>query len=164
MQLQASEEYGLRCLLQVAGAEPAGRVSIARISAAEGISPEYTAKLMRQLRLGGLVRSTRGADGGYRLARPAREISVWQALQVLGGAFFDSRFCGCHGGVRRDCVRSRDCSVRALWRIVQQSVRSTLEGVTLQDLCQGESEFAVWIDRNRASAQPATRAETTSPA
>jgi len=66
--------------------------------------------------------------------------------------------------VRRDCVRSRDCSVRALWRIVQQSVRSTLEGVTLQDLCRGESEFAVWIDRNRASARPATRAETTSPA
>jgi Rrf2 family protein len=164
MQLQASEEYGLRCLLQVAGAGPDVRVSIARISSSEGLSPEYTAKLMRQLRLGGLVHSTRGADGGYRLARPAWEISVWQALQVLGGAFFDSEFCECHGGARRSCVRNQDCSVRALWRIVQQSVRTTLEGVSLQDLCRGESEFAVWLDRNDASSPSAARARISTPA
>jgi Rrf2 family iron-sulfur cluster assembly transcriptional regulator len=160
MQLQASEEYGLRCLLQVAGAGVGERVSIARIAESEGLSPEYTAKLMRQLRLGELVHSTRGADGGYRLARPAGEISVWQALQVLGGAFFDSRFCDCHGGARRACVRNRDCSVRALWRIVQQSVRTTLEGVTLQDLGQGETEFAVWLDRNHDGSPTAARTRT----
>jgi Rrf2 family protein len=160
MQLQASEEYGLRCLLQVAeasgsrtgsGAGP-GLVSIARIAESEGLSPEYTAKLMRQLRLGGLVISTRGAEGGYRLARPASEITLWDALEVLGGAFFDARFCACHGGVRSDCVRTRDCSLRALWRVVQRGVRTTLEGVSLEDLRQGEQDFAAWIDPADAPA------------
>jgi DNA-binding IscR family transcriptional regulator len=50
------------------------------------------------LRLGGLVESVRGAEGGYRLARSAEAISVWSALEVLGGAFFSEQFCECHGG------------------------------------------------------------------
>src|SRR5262245_9399877 len=86
MQLLASEEYGLRCLIQVSRSAAGTPVSISQIADAEGLSPEYTAKLMRELRLGGLVESVRGADGGYRLTRPANEISVWSALQVLGGA------------------------------------------------------------------------------
>ena len=85
MQLLASEEYGLRCLLRVACAERGGPVAISSIARDEGLSREYTAKLMRELRLGGLVESLRGAEGGYRLARPASEISVWSALRVLGG-------------------------------------------------------------------------------
>ena len=81
MQLLASEEYGLRCLLRVASADHGGPVSISSIAREEGLSPEYTAKLMRELRLGELVESVRGAEGGYRLTRPAREISVFCALR-----------------------------------------------------------------------------------
>ena len=61
MQLSAKEEYGLRCLLQVARHEGAEPLRIPEIAAREGLSPEYTAKLMRALRQGGLVVSTRGA-------------------------------------------------------------------------------------------------------
>src|SRR6185503_6938810 len=85
VQLLASEEYGLRCLIQVSRSAGGTPVSISQIADAEGLSPEYTAKLMRELRLGGLVDSVRGAEGGYRLARPAEAISVWSALEVLGG-------------------------------------------------------------------------------
>jgi monothiol glutaredoxin len=80
---------------------------------------------MRELRLGGLVESVRGAEGGYRLARPAEAISVWSALEVLGGAFFSEQFCECHGGQQRKCVRSSDCGLRALWRAVQEALRET---------------------------------------
>src|SRR5512134_2342008 len=126
MQLLASEEYGLRCLLRVAGSDTDLPVSISAIAEAEGLSPEYTAKLMRELRLGMLVQSVRGSEGGYRLTRPAAEISVWSALQVLGGDFFSEHFCDCHPGQQARCVRSGNCSLRALWRTVQEVLRDTL--------------------------------------
>ena len=151
MQLLASEEYGLRCLLQVSRAADATPMSISMIADAEGLSPEYTAKLMRELRLGGLVESVRGAEGGYRLARAASEISVWSALQVLGGAFFSEDFCACHGGQQRQCVRSSDCSLRALWRAVQAALRETLDGIHLSDLHRGERAMVDWLDPVRLS-------------
>ena len=146
MQLLASEEYGLRCLLRVAAADPEEPVSISEIAEAEGLSPEYTAKLMRELRLGDLVRSVRGADGGYRLARPASQISVWSALQVLGGDFFSEHFCDCHPGQRTRCVRSSDCSLRALWGAVQGALRDTLERISLEDLRRDERAMSHWLD------------------
>ena len=146
MQLLASEEYGLRCLLQLAGAEPGAPVPISRIAAAEGLSPEYTAKLMRELRLGALVHSVRGAEGGYRLSRPAAEISVWAALQVLGGDIFSERFCDCHPGQRVSCVRSPDCSIRALWRKLQGVLCTTLSRISLEDLRRDETAMADWLD------------------
>jgi Rrf2 family protein len=145
MQLLSCEEYGLRCLLRLAAADGAP-VPISRIAGAEGLSPEYTAKLMRQLRLGGLVTSTRGVDGGYRLKRPAAQISVWSALAVLGGEFFPEGFCACHPGQQRQCVRTTDCSLRALWRVLQTTLRATLEGVSLADLGRDERSMAVWLD------------------
>src|SRR5215510_10398081 len=146
MQLLASEEYGLRCLLRVAAADAQGPVSISEIAEAEGLSPEYTAKLMRELRLGDLVSSVRGADGGYRLTRPASETSVWSALQVLGGDFFSERFCDCHPGQRSCCVRANDCSLRALWRLVHCTLRDTLERITLADLRRDERSMTAWLD------------------
>ena len=149
MQLSAQEEYGLRCLLQVArhqdkeGGEP---LRIPEIAAAEGLSPEYAAKLMRTLRQGGLVVSTRGASGGYRLARPADEVSVWQVLSVLGGPLFSDSFCASHPGQLRDCIHSTDCSVRALWHWVGSAIREALTGVTLADMYRGEHPMGHWLD------------------
>lgn len=151
MQLLAAEEYGLRCLLQVASADERP-VAISQIAEAEGLSPEYAAKLLRQLRLAGLVASVRGADGGYWLARPAREINVWEALAALGGEFYSEGFCACHSGQRRRCVRSSDCSIRALWRAVQESVRETLARITLDDLRRDERSMVTWLAASTAPA------------
>ena len=146
MQLLASEEYGLRCLLQVARGASGATVSISQIADAEGLSPEYTAKLLRVLRLGGLVESVRGSEGGYRLSRPAEQISVWSALEVLGGAFFSEQFCECHGGQQRKCVRSSDCGLRALWRAVQAALRDSRARIHLSDLSRDERAMAAWLD------------------
>jgi len=132
--------------MQVARAEGDSPVSISWIAEAEGLSPDYTAKLMRELRLGKLVCSVRGAVGGYRLARPAREISVWNVLQVLGGEFFSQSFCECHPGQRSRCVRAGDCSIRALWRALQESLRDTLERINLDDLRRDELAMHRWLD------------------
>ncbi len=146
MHILALEEYGLRCLLQVSLRDTDGPVSAQEIAGAEGMGPEYVARIMGTLRAGGLVQSTRGAGGGYRLARPAGEISVWDAITVLGGELFPEGFCDCHPGRRRECIHSTDCSIRALWRKTQAVLQEALSGISLEDLRRDERSMVSWLD------------------
>ncbi len=146
MHILALEEYGLRCLLQVAMRGAEGPVSAQEIARAEGMGPEYVARIMGTLRAGGLVESTRGAGGGFRLAHPAGEISVWDAITVLGGEFFPEGFCACHPGRRRECIHSTDCSIRALWRKTQGVLHEALAGISLEDLRRDERSMVSWLD------------------
>jgi Rrf2 family protein len=136
--LSAQEEYGLRCLVQVARRGNAGPVGIAEVADAEGLSADYTAKLLRVLRQGELLTSTRGAAGGYALARPAAEISVWQALEILGGPLFSESLCDAHAGLRHDCVHTGGCSMRSMWTWLGGAVRDALSAISLADLLTGE--------------------------
>jgi Rrf2 family protein len=139
MHLLAREEIGLRCLLRVAAESAGGRegtpCTIARIAHAEELSQEYAAKLLRRLRQGGLVESVRGASGGYRLARPADTITVWQAVQVLDENFLPVSSCECGPDARGSCRRTAQCAVKSLWCQVGDAVRQTLDDVTLAQLC-----------------------------
>jgi Rrf2 family protein len=134
MQLLAQEEYGLRCLLQVAQHRGPDPLSIQAVADREGLSPEYAAKLMRALRQAGLVQSTRGAAGGYRLSRPPEQITVWEVILALGGSLYTDAFCDSHPGQLRDCVHTTSCAIRGLWRSVESAVRGVLDQVTLADL------------------------------
>ena len=138
MHLSAQEEYGLRCLVQVARRGNAGPVGISEVADAEGLSPDYTAKLLRVLRQGELLTSTRGAAGGYALTRPATEISVWQALEILGGPLFSESLCDAHAGLKHDCVHTGDCSMRSMWTWLGGTVRNALAGISLADLICSE--------------------------
>jgi Rrf2 family protein len=100
--------------------------------------------MLRVLRRAGLVRSARGKDGGYTLARPALEIGVGEALTVLGGRIFDTRFCERHAGAAALCTHLPDCSIRSVWRRLQAAVDGVLDRMTLQDLLRSEGEMAVW--------------------
>jgi len=166
MHLLAREESGLRCLLQVALGELASAtaqspaqeqapVPIAQIAAAEGLSDVYAAKLMRQLRLAGLVDSTRGANGGYRLTRPAESISVWDAIRALDESFLPGAACDCSREERLDCQRTTTCAVTSLWRRLGQDIRTSLEAVSLADLCEGALEKP---ERTELPTIPAIRA------
>ncbi len=146
MHLLAQEEYGLRCLLQVARHPGPDPMTILEIAAGEGLSPEYTAKLMRALRQCGLVTSTRGPGGGYRLSRDPHGITAWEVVSALGGQFFPESFCESHPGNLRDCIHSPDCSLRALWRSVEGAVREVLGRITLADLNRREGDFTVWLE------------------
>jgi Rrf2 family protein len=146
MQLMAQEEYGLRCLLELSrhsGPEP---LTIHQIAKAEGLSPDYTAKLLRELRRGGLVSARRGAAGGYRLTRGPEEISIWEAIEVLGGSFFPDQFCDGHPGRQSLCVRGSDCSIRSIWRLADQAVRDVLSKITLRDLHRAETAMGAWLE------------------
>ena len=143
MKLSSQEEYGLRCLLQLARQAPGESLAIPEISQAEGISHHNVAKLLRILRQGGLVESARGQHGGYTLARPSKQIAVADAVHVLGGRLFDDSFCNHFAGDGDNCTHSlAACSVRALWGQVQQAVDQVLAKTTLDDLLRQGHDLA----------------------
>lgn len=137
MQLSAQEEYGLRCLVQVARRDQAGPVGLPDIATAEGMSTEHAAKMMRVLRKAGIVESVRGASGGYRLARPAEEITIWEVLTALGKPLFSESFCSNHSGQLSDCVHSTGCTIRSLWSQAGAVLRRLFEAVSLAQLRDG---------------------------
>jgi Rrf2 family protein len=134
VKITAQEEYGIRCLLQIGRKGPGASLTIPEISRAEGLSAHYAAKLLRVLRRGGLVKSVRGQSGGYTLVLPLNEITVAEAVAVLGGRLYEPEFCDQHAGSEEVCTHTIDCSIRFLWRSVQLVVDQLLSKTTLEDL------------------------------
>lgn len=153
MRISAQEEYGLRCLLQIARA-PLGFATIHEIASRESLTAAYVAKLMRILRRGGLVASIRGQKGGYRLARLAEEIDVATVVQVLGGPLYSEDFCGRHAGDDATCVHNGDCSVRSLWSGLERLIQGALAQTKLRDLVCSEKSMSGFV-RFRLGAPPA---------
>lgn len=152
MHITAQEEYGLRCLLRVAKHESGDPMRTQDIAVGEGLSLEYAAKLMRMLKNAGFVSSTRGSAGGYLLAEPARDVTVWQVLEALGGPLYEEKFCDAHTGSQRDCTHSTDCSIRALWRNINGILKEALSAITLADLCRDEGATRAWLIAAAAAA------------
>lgn len=145
MKLSAQEEYGIRCLLHMAGKGSGASLSIPEISRAEGLSIPNVAKLMRLLRIGGFVASVRGQAGGYTLTRPPNEISVGAVLELLGGRLFGTNYCDRHAGLLDHCTHGANCGLRSLWITLQSSIDSVLKNLSLQDLLRGEPEMSDWL-------------------
>ncbi|MCL4794501.1 MAG: Rrf2 family transcriptional regulator [Bryobacteraceae bacterium] len=153
MKLSAQEEYGLRCLLYMTRHGEEKSHSIPEISRAEGLSVPNVAKLMRILRLGGLVASVRGQAGGYTLSKPSDQVTIAEVLSLLGGSFFGPHFCDRHAGLERSCAHAADCSLRLLWSNVQKTLDTILTRTTLRDLLRTEAEMSVFL-RERSVMQP----------
>jgi Rrf2 family protein len=134
MKFSTQEEYGLRCLLQLARHGDASSLTIPQLARLEGITGANVAKMMRALRRTGFVKSTRGQGGGYTLARPSDAIVVGDVLAALGTPLFDERFCERHSGGEPLCTHVGDCSLRPLLRRVQEVVDQVMGQLTLRNL------------------------------
>lgn len=143
MKLTPQEEYGLRCLLQVARNAPCPAVPpvpIEKISMAESLGYEHTAKMMRLLRRGGLVSSTRGARGGFHLARPPDQITVWEVLVAMDPPLYSESFCDAFSGQADNCAHATGaCNLKALWQHIGNTLQDSLSTLTLADLLGGEA-------------------------
>jgi Rrf2 family protein len=139
VKISAQEEYGLRCLLRLAQA-PNQALTLPEVAAAEGLSVAYAAKLMAVLRDSGLIDSTRGRSGGYRLAKAPDEIGLGSVLLVLGDPLFEEGYCQRHSGIAPDgvCVHHGGCSLKSLWATLELWMRGTLNQITLADLMEHE--------------------------
>lgn len=133
MKFSTQEEYGLRCLLQIARAQGKS-LTIPEISEAEGLSEANVAKLLRILRMGGFIHSERGRDGGYTLSMEPEGIVLGNVLAALGGRIIEDDFCEKHSGVKRFCIHSVDCTVITVWENVQRAIDDVLFKTKLSDL------------------------------
>lgn len=139
MKISAQEEYGLRCLLQLARAETMGEsLTLSQLGRLEGISTANAGKLMWILSKAGLVQSTRGTKGGYSLALPASEIHLNQVIHVLEGEPAESH-CKSYAGVLDACVHTGDCGIRPVIIELHQIVDNALAEITLSQLLGTEA-------------------------
>jgi Rrf2 family protein len=156
MKITSQEEYGLRCLLQLATAADGHSLTIPDVAVAEGLSAPYVAKLLAVLRQAGLIDSVRGRSGGYRLARPAAEILLGAVMKALGEPLFDDPgYCERHAGTETEgtCVHhGNSCTLRALWGTLEQWMRHTLNQITLADLLHGEHRITDLLKTRLAEA------------
>lgn len=146
MKFSSQEEYGLRCLIRIGKSNSPNGLTIPEISELEGLSTANVGKLLRALRLGGFIESTRGQTGGYKLTRSSEEIIIGDVLAVLGGRLFEAGFCDIHSGIENICTNSIDCSIRSLWRTIQNLVDSVLTKTTLKDLLGKEEDVKVLVN------------------
>jgi Rrf2 family protein len=140
MKISAHEEYGLRCLVQLARAEVRTEsLTLSQIANREGLSVANAGKLMWILVKAGLVHSTRGANGGYTLARPAAEIRLNEVIRILDEDTVD-RFCQTHAGVLDVCVHTTDCGIRPVIVGLHEIVQQALSEITLAELIGSEKK------------------------
>jgi Rrf2 family protein len=137
MKISAQEEYGLRCLLQLATLNEGESLTLPQIAAREGISVANAGKLMWLLNKANFVKSTRGTKGGYALARPAEEIRLSEVIKVLDKDIL-SKHCESYTGVLDSCVHNGDCGIRPVIVGLHEIVQEALSKITLAQLVGSE--------------------------
>lgn len=139
MKISAQEEYGLRCLLQLAGLPSGESLTLPQIATREGISQANAGKLMWLLNKAGFVQATRGTKGGYSLARPAGEIRLNEVIKVLDADVL-SKHCENYTGVLESCVHKGDCGIRPVIVGLHEIVENALSQITLAQLVGTEAK------------------------
>ena len=139
MKISAQEEYGLRCLVQLATLGEDEALTLPQIAEREGISTANAGKLMWTLNNAGFVKSTRGAKGGYSLDRPAGDIYLSEVIKVLDEDEIGGH-CDGYTGVEDSCVHTGDCGIRAVIAGLHEIVENALSSITLAQLVGTEKK------------------------
>ena len=132
MKLSTKGRYGLRAMIDLARYSEEDPVSINSIAARQGISERYLEQLMGLLRKAGLVRSIRGASGGYVLTRSSGEISVGDVLRALEGSLEPGKCAAFYseGG----CMAADGCVTKYVWQKINDSINETVDKMMLDEL------------------------------
>jgi len=135
LRLSTKVRYGLRALIALARHYDKGPVMARLIAEEEDISENYLEQIMEPLKKAGLVRSIRGAQGGFILAKKPGDIKVREVIEVLEGpiSLID---CLIDPSV---CNRSSSCLTRGLWENIRESIIKAIEAKTLEDLIKNQS-------------------------
>jgi Rrf2 family protein len=134
VRVSAKTDYALRAALELAAAPDEKPVKGERIATAQAIPLRFLENILMQLRHAGLVESRRGADGGYRLARPAAEVTLADVIRAIDGPLAGV------SGARPETLDFTGVAepMRDVWIAVRASLRGVLEGVTLADVIAGD--------------------------
>lgn len=163
MHISAKEHYGLRAIIELARRDAAGPVSLKEIASAQGISLGYLEQVMPCLLAAGLVNSTRGARGGYALARAPAEIVVGDVLRALcSGQIFDLQCM--READEGQCQREKVCIARRVWRPMGRQMIKELDTVTLAELsAEAEGRAGSGEQQQRVNPRSSLQAPAASP-
>ena len=130
MKLSTRSRYGILAMYDLARQSAEGPQPISAIAERQFIPEAYLEQLIGPLRRDGLVRSVRGAQGGYMLARPPEEITVGQVIRSLEG---ELNLVNCLSG-EDACDRACSCATRIVWQKLSEGLNRIADGITLQDM------------------------------
>lgn len=133
MKLSSRARYGLRALIDLAVHSGTESVSISSIAARQSLSEAYLEQLMAKLKKAGLIVSTRGAQGGYKLAKDAKEISVGDVLRALEG---NLEAVQCAGLSEEGCQGAQLCVSKYVWQKINESISKTVDDMKLNTLVE----------------------------
>lgn len=139
MRITTLAEYGVICALHLAKRYGEGPVTGRDIAERERLPVDYVEQILLRLRRADIVKSTRGARGGYALARDPQAVSVRDVIAASELQTFDLH-CVTHPVEEERCSAAHTCSIRPVWILLQSKIDAVLEGVRLADLLHEESE------------------------
>jgi Rrf2 family cysteine metabolism transcriptional repressor len=160
MKISTRTEYGIRVLLTLARTDDGACLSLTEIARREKLPHAYLEQLVRDLRRAGLVTSTRGVAGGYRLARPAAEIAMTDAVRALDGPLLEMPCAGVED--LEHCDRPQPCSVHDIFQRVYESLSASLGASTLAEVAAsaGGPPYPQQVRRRRVAAHSAMTSTT----
>jgi len=161
MKISTRTEYGIRVLVTLARTDDGACLSLAEIARREKLPHAYLEQLVGDLRRADLVTATRGQAGGYRLARPAAEIALTDAVRALDGPLLEMPCAGADD--LEHCDRPQPCSVHDLFQRVYESLAASLGATTLAEMVvsAGGPPYPPQVRRRRAAAHAAMNTQST---
>ena len=131
MKISAKSRYALHLMLELAMQEDGENLSVKTVAGSRGISEKYLEQIIPVLVRSGLVRSVRGAKGGYHLVRDPEDVTVGMILRTVEGSISP---VSCLDDEVNQCARCNACVTLDLWAQVDQAISNVVDHVTLADL------------------------------
>ena len=129
MKISTKGRYALRMLLDLAEHRDEGYIALKDIAARQGISKKYLEQIVTLLNNSDMLRTNRGYQGGYMLAKEPRQYTVGQVLQITEGKLYP---VACMGKEPNRCERSAFCKTLPVWQGLEKIIREYLDNITLQ--------------------------------
>ncbi len=136
MKLTTKGRYGLRAVIDLAMYAKAEPVSLSDVAERQNISISYLEQLVAKLKKAGIVQSTRGAQGGYALAKAPEEISVGEILRALEGSLSPVDCSAIDGEGETECSASNFCVTKYVWKRINDSINETVNNMFLSELLE----------------------------
>ena len=134
MTLSTKGRYGLRAMVDLADFSEESPQSIANIAQRQSISDSYLEQLMAKLKKANLIKSIRGSQGGYVLARPSNEISVGEILRALEGDLLPIKCMGLRD--ETGCQDSDKCVTKNVWKRIDDSIQNAVDSIWLSEFVE----------------------------
>ena len=147
MRVTTWAEYGLIVAVHLARRGAGTPLPARELAGDEGLPADYVEQILLKLRRAGIVKSARGARGGYALARPPEDVSVRDVVEAAEHRTFEVN-CDHHPVHPDRCSSASECSLRPVWRALQRRIDDFLDSVSLADLSRGEAAVGELVSQS----------------